>query len=336
MRSDKHAQCSRSQLFARRDQRPAHRPIPSKWKNYALWALVTFVANTLPAAVREEWVQRYNSPITNSANRAVKVATDANGDIVVTGTTDDRAHAEDFLTVKYSGTTGAMLWQHKFSGPGNFSGTPYGLVVDAGGDVIVAGRSGGPFTSGFYTAKYAGNDGALLWERRTNGVAQSVAVSAGGDVVVTGYTGDNSSDRAVTVALDASGNAVVTGISSSRIYTAKYAAANGALQWESRGTNATLAAMVLDPLGNPLITGYVTISDRDFYTAKFSGTNGAFIWERLFSGTSTVDESRATIFTRPNTRPPTARSCGRGNTMVRRTALTVFLPWLWMQPATRW
>jgi uncharacterized delta-60 repeat protein len=320
MRPDKNARCSRSQPFAPCELSRPDRASLSKWKNYALWALFTFVANSLAATVREEWVQRYNSPITNSVNRAVKVAKDANGDIVVTGTTDDRAHAEDFLTVKYSGTTGAMLWQHKFSGPGNFSGTPYGLVVDAGGDVIVAGRSGGPFTSGFYTAKYAGSDGALLWERRTNGVAQSVAVSASGDVVVTGYTGDtssdyytakyaaldgallwdrsysfstNSDDRAVAVALDASGNAVVTGISSSRIYTTKYAAANGTLLWESRGTNGTLQAMALDPLGNPLVTGYVTISDRDFYTAKFSGTNGAFIWERRFSGVSTTDEGRA-------------------------------------------
>ena len=68
-------------------------------------------------------------------------------------------------------------------------------------------------------------DGALLWEKRYNGPAKC-------------------DDHAQAVAVDGSGNVVVTGYSTSDVdherrrhhdyYTAKYAAADGALLWEKR------------------------------------------------------------------------------------------------------
>ncbi len=202
------------------------------------------------AAVIEAWVQRFNAPVTNSLDEAIKVVVDANGDIIVTGTTDDHTADKDFLTVKYSGTSGSMLWQRRHTGSAS-DDVPIGLAVDANGNAVVTGRS----ASSFYTAKYAAADGTVLWERRTNGVAQSVAVDQNGDVLVTGYTGSfgsydyytakyatvngallweksysfssNSADQAVAVAVDAEGNAAITGISEGKIHTLKYATADG-------------------------------------------------------------------------------------------------------------
>jgi uncharacterized delta-60 repeat protein len=45
-------------------------------------------------------------------------------------------------------------------------------------------------------------------------------------------------------------------------------------------------AIVLDPLGNAVVTGFSESSafDVDFYTAKYAASNGALIWERRYDG----------------------------------------------------
>src|SRR5687768_12608818 len=73
------------------------------------------------------------------------------------------------------------------------------VAVDASGNVAVTGCSAWDF----YTAKYAGTTGALLWERRHDG-------------------SETTADSPTDLALDPAGNVVVTGMSSSEWYTAKY------------------------------------------------------------------------------------------------------------------
>src|SRR6185436_18219599 len=102
------------------------------------------------------------------------------------------------------------------------------------------------FNSDYYTAKYAAADGALLWEQRYNGPADS-------------------HDGACAVALDRNGNVVVTGSSwnpnfNSDYYTARYAAADGALLWERRyngpaNSHDGACAVALDGRGNVVVTG---------------------------------------------------------------------------------
>jgi len=78
---------------------------------------------------------------------------------------------------------------------------------------VVAGYSYPETNGDFYTAKYAGANGSLLWEKRSEG-GRTVAVDSSGNVMVTGYSyGTNSIED---------------------YYTAKYAAADGALLWEKR------------------------------------------------------------------------------------------------------
>jgi len=213
------------------------------------------------------WEQRYQNGFASA------VAVDGSGNVVVTGNSG---------TVKYAAAGGALLWEQRHN-----SVEGQAVVVDASGNVVVAATSytapndNGDFTANYYTAKYAGADGALLWEQRYNGPA--------------GY------DFAAAMALDASGNVVVTGSSrnlpdfSYDYYTAKYAAADGALLWEQRYNGPTnslnfAAAVAVDDSANVVVTGSSWNADEfgnvisDYYTAKYAAADGALLWEQRYNG----------------------------------------------------
>src|SRR4029453_16786394 len=59
------------------------------------------LANPARAAVTEVWVQRYNNVVSNSTDQAFAVGSDAAGDIIVAGSTDDGNSGRDMLTFKY-------------------------------------------------------------------------------------------------------------------------------------------------------------------------------------------------------------------------------------------
>src|SRR5262249_35837162 len=138
-----------------------------------------------------------------------------------------------------------LIWERRYNGPANSDDSANAVAVDASGNVVVTGYSYNATNNDYYTAKYAGADGALLWERRYNGPAN-------------GY------DQANAVALDGRGNVVVTGYSDNGTnydyYTAKYAAVDGALLWEKRyngpANRDDLAnAVVIDGSGNVVVAG---------------------------------------------------------------------------------
>jgi hypothetical protein len=83
------------------------------------------------------------------------------------------------------------------------------------------------------------------------------------------------------VAVDASGNVVVTGSSGGDFYTAKYAAADGALLWEKRYGDGYAISVAVDASGNVVVTGS---SGGDYYTAKYAAGDGALLWEQRYNG----------------------------------------------------
>src|SRR5262245_39579618 len=103
------------------------------WTGFLAFAAVAFPPQPAQAAVTEAWVQRYSNIGSNASDQAVKVAHDAAGDIIVTGTTSG-FNSADRVTIKYSGADGSVLWQ-KRSSPGKASG----LAVDSSGNVVVTG-----------------------------------------------------------------------------------------------------------------------------------------------------------------------------------------------------
>jgi len=231
------------------------------------------------------------------------LAVDGSGNVVVTGSHDD------YYTAKYAAADGALLWEKR--GPG---GGGAALAADGSGNVVVTGFSWNGSTYDYYTVKYAAADGALLWEKRgPGGFAYAVAVDSSGNVAVTGtsyngatdhdfdyytakyaaadgallwerrYNGPaNSNDWASAVAVDGSGNVVVTGTSyngtNADYYTAKYAAADGALLWEKRyngpgnGDDAA-SSLALGPNGMVAVTGS---SSGDYATVVYREVQAQF------------------------------------------------------------
>ena len=304
---------------------------PYLWAVLVALSALAFGPSPAQAAVTEAWVQRYNNNklMGKADDQAVKVVRDAAGDVIVTGFTDDGITGQDMLTIKYSGADGSVIWQKRYNGPANSDDFPNALAVDGSGNVVVTGYSlGSEGDDDGYTAKYAALDGALVWEKRYNGPANTadfpstVAVDGSGNVVVTGSPStvkyaaadgallwekryDDGSGTPHVVAVDGSGNVVVTGRSASDYYTAKYAALDGALVWEKRyngvGNRDDFAtAVAVDSSGNVVVTG---VSDSqngdgyynsDYYTAKYAATSGALLWEICYNGPGNGDDGVGT------------------------------------------
>src|SRR6185295_4436470 len=143
-------------------------------------------------------------------------AVDNRGNVVVTGASVNVSGNSDYYTAKYAAADGALLWEHRYDGPGKDVDYAYAVAVDANGNAVVTGVSLAVYNGSgeFYTVKYAAANGALLWEKRGPvGDPRALALDHGGNVVVTGSSAGNGHGE---------------------YYTAKYAAADGALLWERR------------------------------------------------------------------------------------------------------
>jgi hypothetical protein len=272
---------------------------------FVIISSITSVQSASAAAV-EGWVRVYDG----GSDSAGRVAIDGNGNVVVSGNS-----AWDFYTAKYSGIDGSLLWERRHDGSVDTADSETDMALDTSGNVVVTGTS----SNQWYTAKYAAVNGALLWEKRfgvweppLSGHPRALAVDNSGNAIVTGvsagdiYTAKYAAkdgtllweklfstglghDQANDVAVDSSGNVILTGSANraptdADYYTAKYAAANGALLWERRyngvgNTDDSATAIALDAVGNVAVTG---ASGRDSYTAKYAATTGALLWEKRY------------------------------------------------------
>ena len=241
------------------------------------------------------WVNRYSGPSApvNAIGEATKTVVDAHGDVIVTGIFRNVEGNNDLYTAKYAATTGALLWEQLYNGPGHGADAVGALALDASGNVIVAGSSSSlPEGSGdyaLYTAKYSAADGTLLWEKRATNkcVATAVAVDGDGNVIVTGkvdtsHWASNSSSPGEGV----TGIVIITRPNEYYVYdyatyTAKYSGADGALLWEKVANSSYPRSLALDSLGNAIVVG---IANDDFYTAKYAATDGSLIWRKTLDG----------------------------------------------------
>jgi hypothetical protein len=142
----------------------------------------------------EAWVQRYGSEA-GSEDYAYKVVTDAAGNVIVAGSTDNNQFGSaDMLVIKYSGA-GVPLWTNRYNGPGNSDDRASAVAVGGSGNVFVTGSSyGSGGYSDYATIAYSGA-GVPLWTNRYDGPANgedrpqtksSLAIGSDGAVYVTG------------------------------------------------------------------------------------------------------------------------------------------------------
>ncbi|MDX2219215.1 MAG: Ig-like domain repeat protein, partial [Burkholderiales bacterium] len=196
---------------------------------------------------------------------------DASGNVVVTGFSEDLGMVRRIRTIKYSGATGAELWNVVYLG-GAGESTGRAIALDGSGNVVLTGYE---FVNGqgwnMRTIKYSGATGAQLWSASYNGSA-------------------NDNDTANAVAVDPSGNVVVAGYSAetgqgANIRVIKYDGATGSELWNmaqngsASGSDAAYSVGV-DSSGNVLVTGVTTdtLGSANIRTIKYSGTTGAQHW----------------------------------------------------------
>ncbi|MFH1723023.1 MAG: SBBP repeat-containing protein [Elusimicrobiota bacterium] len=208
----------------------------------------------------ELWTARYNGP-GNSDDNLHALAVDASGNVYVTGSSPGSGTGSDCATVKYD-ASGGEVWVRRYNGPAN--GTDYGhaMVLDASGNIYVAGSSDGVGTRRDYlTIKY-GPDGDELWAATYDGPW-------------------NDGDKAFAIALDALANVYVTGGASGGPTYLDYATlkydADGNELWVASydgpvsGSDVTVA-VALDSLGNVYVTGESAGggTGQDYATIKYS------------------------------------------------------------------
>jgi len=269
--------------------------------------LAKYDANGVP-----QWSKRFGGTL---ADGSFDVATDASGNVIVTGEFEGMvdfgggsltsAGGRDIFIASYD-ATGAHRWSRRF---GNFSDDRgYSVATDAGGFVVAAGRFrfmasfGGPiidthtYFNDIFVAKYDTN-GNHVWSRGFGDTSTSVD----GIAVTTDASGGIFLTGAFTGTTDFGGGPLTS--SESDVFLAKYDA-SGVHQW-SKGFGSVprdvAYDVATDPAGNVAITGnfgfhtnggtidfgggpLVGAGSTDIFVAKFDGS-GIHLWSRAFGDT---------------------------------------------------
>lgn len=236
------------------------------------------------------WEMIYQGRSGDFLDDPAAIAVDAANNVVVTGASERSSGNEDYFTVKYAAATGAQLWVRRYNGSINDRDFSRDVKIDQANDVIVTGFSGSLNGNDYYTAKYSGRNGSLLWEKRYDGQGHS-------------------QDAAFRLALDPAGNAFVTGFSynsSDRnqqdALTVKYAGTDGRQLWVNRFDSSAhgddgATDIAVDSGGDVVVLGYsqkaIGNTLNQGYLAKYSGVTGAPIWQTFASEPGGYDSDEA-------------------------------------------
>jgi len=247
-----------------------------------------------------QWSKRFGGTM---ADQGYALATDASGDIFVTGyfqgtagfggTVLTSGGNNDIFVAKYN-ASGTHLWSRQLGTTDLDIGNS--IAADNAGGAIMTGYLHGIVPSDIVVLKY-NNAGTIQWIKVIGSLdgydeGLSVAADAAGNIVVTGsFAGD----------VDFGGGYLSTSsIDDWDAFVVKYNSA-GTHLWSSRFGNADLEsgfAVKSDPTNNVLVTGYFSgtvnfggadltsaSSDVDIFLAKYD-PDGVHVWSRRFGGTS--------------------------------------------------
>lgn len=218
------------------------------------------------------WNSVYISGLNNSVSGMV---VDEEGHVYVTGSSFTAQAYNDYVTIKYNGSTGETLWTARYSTFGSDFATAIALTPN--GNIVVTGKSQGDFV----TIQYNGATGTQMWLARYNGPvngedeARSVAVDHQGDVYVTGYS-------------DGTG----AGGSGYDYATVKYDGVTGAQRWAVRydGTGHyrdTPIRILTDNRGGVYVAGTSGGTNllNDYAVVKYDAATGVERWVARYDGT---------------------------------------------------
>ena len=236
-----------------------------------------------------------------SAGIPVAVATDGNGDVIVTGNGEVVFGDGKWVTIKYSGA-GMPVWTNRHDRVTSWAGD---MAVDGRGNIVVVGQSA---QQTFATIKFS-SSGSAIWTNLyttypsnawgPNGFATAVGVWTNGDIFVTGYNidpydRDNYHDG-----------------SQYDFVTIKYSETGVPLWTNHYGAQAIgdyAYALTVDNGGNVVVAGVsqnnATNYAQTLVTIKYSN-DGMALWTNLYAGS----------LSRPNS-PYAVAVDGNGNVFV--------------------
>jgi hypothetical protein len=230
------------------------------------------------ATGEQSWVQRYEGPesATVGDGYAVAITVDQAGGVYVAGSGYERSSSYNYVTIRYTASSGEVNWARRYSGVSNTDDFTIAVAADAQGNSYVAGTSSNRAT----TIKYS-PAGEQLWVAQFGGEARAIAVDNKGGVYVTGFsyvaTDDNRTNGAdyTTVRYDAA-----TG---EQTWMSHYNAPDGHPNFP---TDDFASAIALDNTGGVYVTGHSGTSDYGFYlaTVRYTATTGEQTWSSKYKG----------------------------------------------------
>lgn len=214
----------------------------------------------------QQWAANYNGP-GNGLDAGVKVLTDNQNYVFVTGYSTGIGSGYDYAVIKYD-LQGAEQWVYRFNGSANNNDIITSAALDNSGNIYVTGvmNTDASGNSANYATIKINSSGNAVWGVAYNGPA-------------------NNNDSATAIAVNNSGEVFVTGKSMGTGTSFDYATvkynSSGVLQNVTRynGTGNSIDAassIALDNFGNTYISG-TSIgngSAEDFLTIKYALVTG--------------------------------------------------------------
>lgn len=223
------------------------------------------------------WTNRYNGQ-GDYSDRFTAILTDASGNVFLAGSTVISGNNQDILLLKLD-ANGNTVWRNVFNGPSSGVDAALAMTMDTSGNIYITGYA--KFTTSatdIVTIKY-NPSGVIQWTSNY------------------GYTTDQY-EQGNSIVVDGNGNVFVAGQSdpdstttvSDDYVVIKYNSA-GIQQWVQR-TNGTgngidrPSKIVLDPAGNPVVTGRSdNMVNYDYLTVKYDFNTGNPLWSVRYDRT---------------------------------------------------
>ena len=221
---------------------------------------------------------RWSATYDNAGNDDVPaaLATDASGNVFVTGRSCNAPGACDYATVAFAAADGSPLWSGAALYDAGGDDEAVGIKLDASGNVYITGHSFGT-SDDIVTVRYD-SSGAQQWVTRydsgTNDYATALAVDGSGNSYVTGYSYDSNGGSPGIVVL-------------------KYGSGGGSPLWQKTygggTTQAMPSAMAIDGSGSVYVTGKVgQVANYDMVTLKYL-TDGTLAWAQTYGNANLND-----------------------------------------------
>jgi len=136
-----------------------------------------FSSKAVQAGVQQAWLAAYNGGLTEGTNRAVAMALDSQGNVVVAGSSTGEAGDFDYVVLKYA-PNGSLVWANRYDSPDHGQDEVKAMKLDHDGAVVVCGTT--------KTIKLR-NNGELEWA--IDYPATSLTIDGANSIYLVGYRG---------------------------------------------------------------------------------------------------------------------------------------------------